>query len=115
MNALIEDNEKKRQWSTGLVQESQAQTEVLRQHEIGQQVLAEVIKQMMGQQQQHSRPSQQTVTQSRPIVTEVNDDGDRLDFMGGQSPNAGPPNGGNGNTTRKQPRAPKVRLTLKNY
>ena len=74
INALIEENAKGRLWLTGLMQESQAQTEVLRQHQLGQQVLAGVIKQMMGQwqPQQHSQP--QSVARPGPIVTEVDDD-----------------------------------------
>ena len=48
INTLIEENEKKRQWLTVLMKESQAQTKVLRQHHMGKQVLAEVIKQIDG-------------------------------------------------------------------
>ena len=47
INALIEDNQKERLWIENLVKESQAHTEVLRQHQMGQQVIAEVIKMMM--------------------------------------------------------------------
>ena len=68
-----------------------AQAEVLREHHVGQHVLAEVIKQTLFQQQ--SQPTQgQAVTENGPTVTDADgDDGDHLDFQGGQNPQAGPP------------------------
>ena len=36
INALIEENEKQAAWIGSLMKQSQAQTEVLRQHEMGQ-------------------------------------------------------------------------------
>ena len=74
------------------MKESQAQTEVLRQHQLGQQVLAGVIKQMTGkwQPQQHSQP--QSVAGPGPIVTEVDDDdnGSLHGFQQGLNPNRPP-------------------------
>ena len=67
-----------------LMRESRAQ-EVLRQHEMGQQVLAEVIRMIVVQQtQQQSQPQQgQAIAGTGPTVTEVDDDQDqdRLDFL----------------------------------
>ena len=52
INTLIEENEKAKLWIGNLMKESQAQEEVLRQHNMGQPVLAK-IKQLMNQQGQH--------------------------------------------------------------
>ena len=73
------------------MKESQAQTEVLRQHQLGQQVLAGVIKQMIGQEQ----PQLQSVPGPRPIVTEVEDYniGTVQGFQQGPNPNRLPDNG----------------------
>ena len=86
INALAHDNENKNLWITSLMKESQAQAEVLRQHHLGQQVLAEVIKMMAShqQQQQPQQPQQQNAAENGPTVTVVDDNGvDRLDFQGG--------------------------------
>ena len=59
INALVEEAEKTKAWIGSLMRESQAQEEVLRQHEMGQQVLAEVIRRIVVQQeQQRSEPPQ---------------------------------------------------------
>ena len=99
VNALITENEKKTLWIGNLMRESQAQTEVLRQHHVGQHALAEVIKWMANNQQQ---PQQQQQYQQftagitaghGPIVSDVDDDdGTCLGFPGGPSPHSGPPN-----------------------
>ena len=103
---LSKDNEKNRLWIGELMRETQAQTQVLRQHEMGQQALAGVIKVMMTQQPQQQ--PQQTVTGSGPTVTEVDDDnGDVLNFTGGPSPQTGPPDIGSLKMTIKPPRAPR--------
>ena len=87
INAHIKENEQANLRIGSLTRDSQTQTQVLRQHHLGQQVLAEVIKGIMaGQQQTQQQPPQgQTVTGAGPTVTEVDgdDDPDRLDFMGG--------------------------------
>ena len=89
INALIQENENKTVWISSLVRDSHAKTQVLRQHQLGLQVQAEVIKVVANQQQQ---PPQQGSTGTSPTV-EINDqDGDHLDFLGGQNPNTGPPN-----------------------
>ena len=102
---LSQDNEKNRMWIGDLMRENQAQTQVLRQHEMGQQALAGVIKIMMNNQQQ--QPHQQTVTGSGPTVTEVDDDNGVLNFTGGPSPQKGPPDIGSLKMTIKPPRAPR--------
>ena len=94
VNALIEENEKKTLWIANQMKESQVQTEVLRQHGIGQHVLAEMIKWVANQQQQ-AQPQQQyqqITAGNGPTVTVVDDeDGTHLDFLGGPSPHSGPP------------------------
>ena len=76
INALVDESEKTRAWIGSLTRESQAQEAVLRQHEMGQQVLAEVIKRIAVQQeQQQSQPPQgQAIAGTGQTVTEVDDD-----------------------------------------
>ena len=90
INALIKENENKTVWISSLVRESHEQTNVLRQHELGLQVQAEVIRRVANQQSQQRG----TATGTGPTVSEVDNehDGDSLDFPGGQNPNSGPPN-----------------------
>ena len=111
INALVEESEKTKLWVGSLMRESQEQEAVLRQHEVGQQVLAEVIKRIVTQQeQQQSQPQHgQTITGTGPTVTEVDDDqdDDRLDFMTGPNPHDGPPTGLTGQVTSKGPRVRK--------
>ena len=52
INALIQDSEKKTVWISSLMRDSQEKTHVLRQHQLGLQVQAEVIKRLANQQQQ---------------------------------------------------------------
>ena len=117
INALVEEAEKIKAWVGSLMMESQAQEEVLRQHEMGQHVLAEVIRRIAVQkEQQQSHPPQgQTITGAGPTVTEVEDDDDpdRLDFMTGPNPHEGPPNGGTGQVTSKPPRVRKQKTIAK--
>ena len=90
INALVQENEKKSPWICALMNEVQAQAQELQQHEMGQQVLAEMLKLVM-----NHRPSQhqhQTTTGTSPVVTEVDDtSGADLGFRGGPNPNEGPP------------------------
>ena len=117
INALVEESEKTKLWVGSLMRESQAQEDVLRQHEIGQQVLAEVIRRIAVQQtqQQSQPPEAQAITGTGPTVTEVddNEDPDRLDFLGGPNPHEGPPNGGTGQATSKGPRVRKQKVIAK--
>ena len=78
INVLIQESEKARLWIGSLTRESQAQEEVLRQHHVGQQVLAEVIKLIVAQQAQPQwQPQQgQAITGPGPTVTVVDDDED---------------------------------------
>ena len=81
------------------MRESQEQTHVLREHQLGLQVQAEVIKTVVNQQQQ-------TASGKGPIVSEADDqDSDRLDFLGGQNPNTGPPIIARKKKLTKHPRA----------
>ena len=104
INALIQESEKKTLWIGNLMRENQEQNKVLGRHEMRQNVLAEVIKDMANKQSQQPQP--QTVTGRGPIVTEVDDDG-VLDFLGGQNPNTGPPTVRIGQLTIKPPRSPR--------
>ena len=104
INALVQENEKNL-WIGSLVRESEAKTQVLRQHHLGQQVLAEVIK-TMARQQPPQQPPQRTVPSKQPIVTEVDDDGQSHDFQGGPSPHTRPPDGQLWNLTPEMPQIP---------
>ena len=108
INALIEDAEKKRLWIGNLMKESQAQEEVLKQHHMGRQVLAEVMKRFVFQQEQQQPQTQQgpTINGTGPTITDVPDDdnGNHPDFQGGPNPQDGPPNGGSWQVTTKPPR-----------
>ena len=104
INALAQDSEKNRAWIGAMMRESNAQAQVLLQHKMAQQVLAEVIKVMMS----HQQNQQQTgVTTTGPIVTEVEEDGAVLDFLGGQNQTSGPPITRIGQMTIKPPRSPR--------
>ena len=96
INALIKENENKTVWISSLMRESHEQTQVLRQHQLGLQVQAEVIKTVVNQQQQQKPQPQQAATMQGPTVSELDNDqdSDRLDFLGGLNPNSGPPNSG---------------------
>ena len=116
INALVEEAEKTRAWVGSLMRESQVQEDVLRQHEMGQQVLAEVIKRIaVRHEHQQSQPQGQTIAGAGPTVTEVDDDHDedRLDCLGGPNPHEGPPNGGTGQATSKGPRVRKQKVIAK--
>ena len=103
INALVQDTEKKRLWIEGLMKESQAQMQVLRQHEMGQHVLAGVIKMFVFQREQQHQSGGGT----GPIVTDVDDDnGGVPDFQGGLSPNSGPPDIGSMSMTIQPVRLP---------
>ena len=106
-------------WISSLMKESRAQEEVLRQHHMRQQVLAEVMKQFIFQQeqQQAQQPQGPTTTGSGPTITDVPDDdnGNPPDFQRGQNPHDGPPNGGPGQVTTKPPRSRKHKVTSNGY
>ena len=88
INALIKENENKTVWISSLMRESQEQTRVLREHQLGLQVQAEVIKAVANQQQQQ----RETVTGTVPTVTELDDNNEAgKDFRNGKSPHTRPP------------------------
>ena len=82
INALIKENENKTVWISSLMRESQEQTQVLRQHHLGLQVHAEVIKAIVAGRQQQQPQQCQTIATTGPTVTVIDgdDDEDRLDF-----------------------------------
>ena len=88
INALAIVSEKNRSWIGAMMNESQAQAQVLRQHHLGQQVIAEVIKSLVNQQAQQQ--TQQTVNATHMTVSEVDEEGQVQDFRGGSNPHTGP-------------------------
>ena len=87
------ENTSKTVWISSSMRDSQEKTQVIRQHQLGLQVQAEVIKKVANH--QHHPLQQQGAMGNGPTMTEADDqDGDHLDFMGGQNPNTGPPNPG---------------------
>ena len=72
IDSLIQENENETVWIISLVRDSQEQTRVLRQHELGLQVQAEVIKVVANQQPHHPPQSQGSVGTS-PTVSEADD------------------------------------------
>ena len=74
INALIQDSQNKNMWIGSLMRENQEQSQVLRQHYMRQQVIAEVIKGMMNQQHPHQPTQQQMTTGTGPAVTVVDED-----------------------------------------
>ena len=110
INALIQESEKNHLWIGNLIKENQEQNQVLRRHEMGQYAIAEVVKEVANKQSQQQPP---TATGTQPTITEPGEDGDRLDFTGGPSPQTGPPDIGPLTTTTKSPRAPRPKDDLK--
>ena len=95
INALIQENQQKSLYIGSLVKEYQAQAEVIRQHQMGQQVIAEVIKRIVAGQGPQQTPQPQGTAGRGLTVSEIDDhDPDRLDFLGAQNPNSGPPTTG---------------------
>ena len=94
IDGLIEDNENMSLWIGMLMRESKAQAQVLQQHRLGQEVIAEVIKKLMAEQQSQQR-SQQVVFGNGPTVSELDEDnGTDRDFQTGQNPHTRPPDNG---------------------
>ena len=86
INALVQENEKKSLWIGALMKEVQAQAQELQQHEMGQQVLAEMLKLVMNHRPAQHQP--QPATGTSPVVTEVdNTSGADMGFRGCPSPN----------------------------
>ena len=96
INAQVRDNQNKNLRIENLVREQQAQAEILRQHQMGQEVIAEVMKcMMMAGNHQGQQPQPQGVAGTTPIVTDVDDNsGTDPNFPSAPSPQAGPPSGG---------------------
>ena len=113
INALIQESEKNHLWIGNPMKENQEQNNVLRRHEIGQYAIAEVIKDVANKQSQQPQP--QTANGTGPTITEPDEDGAVLAFLGGQNPNTGPPIRGIGLMTIKPPRAPRLKDGPKEY
>ena len=96
INALIRDNQSKNMRNENLVMELLVQAEILRQHQMGQEVIAEVMKCMMtGHYRGQQQPQPQGVAGTSPIVTDVDENsGSDPNFSSAPSPNSGPPSGG---------------------
>ena len=96
INALLQDNQNKSMRIESMMNELRGQAEILLQHQMGQEVITEVMKCMMaGHYQGQPKPQPQGVAGTGPIVTEVDDDsGTDPNFPNAPSPNAGPPNNG---------------------
>ena len=105
INALVQENEKKRMWNGALIKEDQAQAQALQQHEMGQQVLAEMLKLVMNHRSSQHQP--QMATGTSPVVTEVDDpSGADMGFRGGPNPNEGPPDIGAFGVMTQLPQVP---------
>ena len=90
INALVQENEKKRLWIGTPMKEVKAQAKALQQHEMGQQVLAEMLKLVMNH--RSSQHQHQMSTGTGPVVTEVDDTSNAdLGFWGGPNHSEGPP------------------------
>ena len=91
INALVQDSQNKNVWIGNLMRENQEQSQVLRQHHMGQQAIADVIKLMMAGRYPGQQP--QMPTQRGPTVTEVDEfNGTDPNFQDGPSPHPTPPN-----------------------
>ena len=60
INALVQDSQNKNVWIGNLMREKQEQSQVLRQHHMGQQAIADVIKLMMAGQYHGHQPQMTT-------------------------------------------------------
>ena len=88
INTLVQDSEKKTVWISSLMRDSQEQMQVLRRHEVGLHVQAEVLKSAVNQQAQQ----RETATRTVPTVEEFDDNSETVqNFPNGLSPQAGPP------------------------
>ena len=90
INSLVQTSENNTVWISSVMRETQEQTQVLRQHELGLRVQAEVIKSVVNQQQQQQQ--QETATRTVPTVEELDDNNQTgPGFQNGPSPQTGPP------------------------
>ena len=88
INALAQENEKKTMWIAGLMRESNAQSQVIREQHVKQHVLAEMMKRIFGLVQEHT---QQGVAATQVTVADV-DEETVPGFPSGPSPHETPPN-----------------------
>ena len=89
INTLVQDSEKKTVWISSLMRDSQEQMQVLRRHEVGLHVQAEVLKSAVNQQARQ----RETATRTVPTVEELDDNNETVqNFPNGPSPQTGPPN-----------------------
>ena len=90
INALAQENEKNTMWISGVMRETNAQSQVIREQHVKQQVLAEVMKRIVVQAQQQE---QQNARATQVTVADVDDETGPV-FPGGPSPQESPPNPG---------------------
>ena len=102
INAMAQANEKNTAWISGLMRETNAQSQVIREQHLKQHVLAEVMKRVMVQVQQEA---QQSVRVTHVTVADV-DDETSPGFPGVPSPNASPPNTGPFGVVNEVPQIP---------
>ena len=103
INDVIQDNQDKSLWIGILKNEAQAQAQVIQQHQVKQQVLAEVMKVMINKQQEQ----EQAAAVGGRAGSEVEEiTATRLDFRTYQNPNATPPGSGLMNLAIEFPQVP---------
>ena len=90
INALAQENEKNTMWISGVMRETNAQSQAIREQHVKQQVLAEVMKRIVVQAQQQA---QQSVSATHVTVVDA-DDETGPGFPGFPSPQESPPNPG---------------------
>ena len=96
INALLQDNQNKSMRIESMMKELQVQAEILLQHQMGQEVIAEMMKRMVtGHYHGQQQPRPHGVAGTSPVGTDVDEDsGTDPNFPNGPSPHAGPPNNG---------------------
>ena len=90
INALAQESEKNTMWISGVMRETNAQSQVIREQHVKQHVLAEVMRRIVVQAQQQD---QQSARATQVTVAEV-DDETGPGFPGFPSPQESPPNHG---------------------
>ena len=102
INALAQESEKNTMWISGVMRETNAQSQAIREQHVKQQVLAEVMRRIVVQAQQQD---QQSARATQVTVAEV-DDETGPGFPGGPSPQESPPNPGAFGVVNEIPQIP---------